>query len=90
MRTKDGSVFYLLTPPPQPAKPLPTPSEVIARAIAGGILSGEGLSHVEKKKKKKGKKVFSSSEGIPMTIAAQKKVVQKKPPEVPVRKPFRH
>ena len=84
-------VYFICYPPPQPAKPLPTPSEVIARAIAGGILSGEGLSHVEKKKKKKkGKKVFSSSEGIPMTIAAQKKVVQKKPPEVPIRKPFRH
>lgn len=69
--------------------PLPTPSEVIARAIAEGILSTDGLSHVEKKKKKKSKKVFSSSDGIPMTIAAHKKIVHRKPSEVHVR-PFRH
>ncbi|KAL5460531.1 hypothetical protein EMCRGX_G033983 [Ephydatia muelleri] len=86
---QEGLEHYLAILEKAPAGPLPTPSEVIARAIAAGILSADGLSNVEKKKKKKKSKVLTSSDGIPMTIAARKKVVQRKPPDVHVR-PFRH
>lgn len=86
---QEGLEHYLAILENMSVDPLPTPSEVIARAIAEGILSTDGLSHVEKKKKKKSKKVFSSSDGIPMTIAAHKKIVHRKPSEVHVR-PFRH
>ena len=56
---------------------------MIKQAIAKGILDGAGIStqtHISKLKKKssKSKRIFTHHDGIPMTIAAQKKVVKKK------------
>lgn len=68
----------------QPDKPLP-PRDVIDRAIAQGIIDGEGISDSSikliKKKSNKSKGRFKlpfHHHGIPMTIAAQQKIVQKK------------
>ena len=64
----------------QGEKPAPPPKDVIAKAVAMGILDGSGIVDQPRKRKKhkKPKRVFTCCEGIPMTIAAQKKVVQKK------------
>ena len=64
---------------------------MIRNAIVKRILDGNGISsHTNKPKKKasKSKRVFSSYEGIPMTISAQKKVVKKKEQTSP-KKVFR-
>ena len=74
----------------------PSANDVIANAIAKGILNGEGISvgkHIKKpkgatKKKCKKVKVFSQYDGIPMTIAAKQKVVKKKPFHESPKKPF--
>ena len=70
----------------QPEDPKPSAGEVIAKAIASGVLSNEGLgvgtspssTHTPKKKRKKTSRVFSQHNGIPMTISAQNKVTPKK------------
>ena len=71
--------------PTQPEDPKPTAGEVIAKAVASGVLSREGLSvgappdsARTKKKRKKLLRVFSRHVGIPMTITAQNKVTPKK------------
>jgi len=74
-------------------KPGPSANEVIARAIAKGILDGEGITvqkHIKKPKgtTKKSRRVFSRYDGIPMTIAAKQKVVGKKQFHDSHRKPF--
>ena len=77
----------------QSEKPGPSANEVIARAIAKGILDGEGITvqkHIKKPKgtTKKSRRVFSRYDGIPMTIAAKQKVVGKKQFHDSHRKPF--
>ena len=64
----------------QPEKPPPPPRDVIDRAIAEGIIDGQGISDtVVKKKTSKTKRRHSLKQGsLAMTIAAQQKVVQKK------------
>ena len=71
----------------QPEKPSPSAKDVIARAIARGILPGEPINAQKQiRRKKKVKRVFSQHEGIPLTIAARQKVVKKKQlPESPKR-----
>ena len=70
---------------------------MIDRAIANGILDGEGISDkriTPKKKKGKGKskgrfRIPFHHHGIPMTIASQQKVVQKKDKDTSAKKIFR-
>ena len=74
----------------------PSANDVIANAIAKGILNGEGINVGKQIKKPKGAtkkkckkvKVFSQSDGIPMTIAAKQKVVKKKQFYESPKKPF--
>ena len=83
----------------QPEDPQPTASEVIAKAITSGVLSGEGLAaspstnspQSKKKKRKKAQRIFSQYTGIPMTISAQNKITPKKTPprDLNSRRPFR-
>ena len=83
----------------QPEDPQPTASEVIAKAITSGVLSGEGLAaspstnspQSKKKKRKKAQRIFSQYTGIPMTISAQNKITPKKTPprDLNSRGPFR-
>lgn len=76
-------ILHNFAPNPQIEKLGPSAKDVIKKAIAKGVLDGSGISsqtHPTKLKKRpsKSKRVFSHCEGIPMTIAAQKKVVKKK------------
>lgn len=73
----------------EPDRPPTPPRDVIDRAIANGILDGEGINErkVTPKKRGKGKRkgrfrIPFHHHGIPMTIAAQQKVVQKKDKEI--------
>jgi hypothetical protein len=69
-----------------PPKPSAAASDVIAQAILKGVLTADDVLSSEystqsaqsKKKRKMKKRLFSQHEGIPMTFAAQQKVVQKK------------
>ena len=71
----------------------PAASDVIAQAILRGVLSADGINEYSllqqqgKKKRKTKKRIFSQHEGIPMTFAAQQKVVHKKYGSLD-RKPF--
>lgn len=78
----------------QPAKPAPLPKEVIAGAIARGILQANGILEQQqikrpRKAKKPHQKIFSHHDGIPMTFAAQQKIVQKKQHKQSPARPFR-
>lgn len=80
----------------QPESPKPTASDIIAKAIMSGVLSGEGLSVTSdttrtKKKRKKQPRIFSQHDGIPMTVSALNKVTPKKSlsADMNTRKPFR-
>ena len=93
----ERAVLFLLSCLPsslQPEEPSPSPADVIARAVASGVLSGEGIGlqkQIKTKRKKKAPRIFSQHKGIPMTISAQKKVVSKKllPQDLNTRRPFR-
>lgn len=72
-------VYFFL----QPDKPPTPPRRVIDRAIANGVIDGEGISDdsicVIKKKRRRSKPTIIG--GLPMmTFAAQQKVVKKKEP----------
>ena len=80
--------FNLSQPRVQPAA-----SDVIAQAILRGVLSADGINEYSlvqppKRKKKAKKRIFSQHDGIPMTFAAQQKVVHKKYGSLERSKPF--
>lgn len=68
----------------QPDKPPTPPRRVIDRAIANGVIDGEGISDetvsIVKKKRKRSRPSFGNGTIPMMTISAQQKVVQKKEP----------
>lgn len=74
----------------QREKPGPPPRDVIARAVANGLIDIGGDSDIItpqkqiSKPKKKGR-IYALHNGIPTTIAAQRKVVKKKVEQSPKR-----
>ena len=83
---------------PESVVPKPLARDVIARAVANGLLDlGGDLAediNVQKQikakpSKKKLKRIFSQHEGIPMTIAAQQKVKKKVACTQDNKRPFR-